>query len=357
MKIETKKLAAALSNLQPVVGHKRGMLPILSCVQISAVNGLLTIDATDMDQSQTETLEVEGDITRCCIDYKNLLMSLAGESVELTQVKGQLLIKSYLGTTQIATLEDDHPSEMKCGKLTKQGVNCADLANDIKAVDWCAAKPNQIDRPVLQAVHIAGTAKLMTVEATNGRNLAATVRPAISSAFEVLIPDGSCRNLCAAMERNGAVLSTGDNHVRVDFEGGHYEAKQIEGKFPNTAAIVGGTREELGSASVSALLEAFGKLNFYIDPNKGGAVNAEFFVTGLSLKMPGRGSALDFNIAGVFKEYACRLNVESFLEASKAFKCETVKISRNAAVNTIVLDCSDLSVHMTEVRDQPVKKA
>lgn len=356
MKIETKILSAALGHLSSVVGHGARMLPILTCVRLSAANGTLTIDATGLAQSQTESVEADGLLEPCCVDYKALVMALAGVAVDITQTKGNLLVKSYLGTAEISTLDaEEFHADAEFKNMVKQGVNCQDLAAAIKSVDWCAAKPNQIDRPSLQAVHVLGAAKSITVEATNGRNLAATVRPAISSAFELLIPDGSCRNLCAAMERAGAVLSTGEYRARVDYEGGHYAAKQIDGRYPNTAAIVGGAKEELGTTKSAALLEAFQKLAFYMNPAKTEAVDAEFFVTGISLKMPGRASSLDFNIEGVFKEYKCWLNVGSFLDAMNNLKGDTVKISRNAAMNTIVLDSGDLSVHMTEVRDQPKK--
>lgn len=354
MKIQTKLLAAALDHLRPVVAHKQNLLPILSCVRMSSANGSLTIEATDQDQYQCETMAHDEPFDAVCVDFKMFSMALAGESVEITQEGRNLFVKSYLGPVKLATLDAiEFPEQLKPGKLTKQGIECRDLATAISGVEWAA--PVNCDRPILQSVHVLSSAKLIQVQATNGRNLACIQQAGIAATFEVLLHPALCKNLCAAMEREGSVLSTGENGVRVDYEGGFYVCKQLEGKYPNTAAIVSGKTILLGTASNAALLDAFTKLNFYTDPQKTNAANVDFSMTGISLTMPGRNSMSDFNIEGRFDPYKCRLNVASFLDAMQHIKGEQVKISRNEQVNTIILQSGDVSIHMTEVREEKKK--
>lgn len=349
MKIETHKLNTVLDHIRPIIGRK-ATIPALSCVRLSCAGGFLKIEATDLDQQQSESIECDGKLEPCCVNFNSLAMALAGESTELQYKPGHIIVKSSIGMTDLETLGgDEFPPEMKCGSMKKYGVNCDDIATTIKQVVWAAS--DEVARYQLQSFHITGTAKMLTVESTNGRNLAVVNRPAISAEFEMLVSDSFSPMLCAALCRPGSVLSIGENHVRVDYEGGAYAAKQVDAKYPNTANLIGEKTDVLGEAPTAALQEIFTKLRFYMEPQKTIAAQCEFSKSGIDILMPGRNCLLEFHVPGKFKEYQCRLIVDSFLNCVKNCPGETVKILRGTELRKIVLESGGVSIHSMEAKE------
>lgn len=352
MKIETSKLSAALDHIRPIIG-RRMTLPILSCVRLSCGSGVLKIEATDLDQYQCEQIDCADPITACCVSYSSLCMALAGESVEIEQQLGRIIVKSSLGSAELETLDNkEWPSEMKCVQPKKHGVNCADIAAAIKGVQWSASV--EVARYVLQSVHVIGTAKKITVEATDGRTLAIMESAAISSEFEMLPPSELCGNLCSALCRSGSVLTICENHIRVDYDSGYYVAKQVEGKFPNTGHLLTEKTEVLGTAPVELLKEIFSKLHFYLDPKKTAWANCEFLPKGISIKMPGRDCTMDFIVPGKFKAHTAKIGVVSFLNCIKNCHSDEVKIMRGTGMRKIVLDAGNLQIHSMEWIDSAI---
>lgn len=346
MKIETKKLLAALEHLKPIIGRKQS-LPILHCVRLTASGGWLKIDATDSDQQQSEQIECDASLSPRCVNCAALLMSLAGEWVDIEPNTTSITIISSLGKTELETLSgNEFPAEMKCESLQKQGVNCQDVATGIKQVVWAAS--TEIARYQLQSAHVYATAKSLVVESTDGRNAAILTRMAISSAFEMLAPSELCSTLCAVLMRDGAVLSVSEQHIQVNFDGGAYSCKQIEGKFPSTAALLSEKQTAIGEAKVSELRESFSRLSFYKDPLKQISANTEFSADGMTIKMAGKNCTLDFLIPGKFKSHSCKLMVDSFLNCIKNTPGDVVKISRAAENRCIILRSGDLEIHTME---------
>lgn len=346
MKIETKKLLTALENLRPIIGRKQ-TLAILSCVRLSASGGYLKIEATDLDQYQFEQVECASDFSARCVNCAAFLMSIAGDSVDIELNTTSMTIVSILGETELETLShEEFPAEMKCDSIQKHGVNCQDIATGIKRVVWAAS--GEVARYALQSAHICGTPKSLVIQSTDGRNMAVFTMASISSVFEMLAPAEISSTLCAALMRDGAVLSSGEKHIRVDFDGGMYSCKQIDGKFPSTAVILSSKQSAVGDAKVSELRDSFSRLCFYKDPQKQISANVEFSGEGMSIKMAGKNCVLDFLIAGKFKSHTCKIMVDAFLNCIKNTPGDVVKISRAAENRCIILRSGDLEIHTME---------
>jgi DNA polymerase-3 subunit beta len=347
MKIKTSSLTTALNHLKPVVGRKTSSLPILSCVHLSSDNNTLTIQGSDLDQHQIERVDCEGDFEPCCINFNALLNVIGGEEMTLTQNKESILFKCSYGTATIGKLDaEEFPATPKFDKPKKIGVACVDLADSIGRVTW-AAFPDE-SRYILHSVHIRATSKMLTCEATNGRNLAVINLPSISADFEVIAPEQFSMNLSSALSRDGSVLSVSEKHIIVEHASGMYCTKQIEGVYPNTKQVVPAKPELIGEASVAELVEGFSRCNFFADPSRTPSAKLEFGKDGLDVSFSGKNSQLEISVAGSFKKQTVIMDAQSFLTCLKGLKSNTVKILMGGEI--VILESGNLSIYSTQVR-------
>ena len=350
MKIETKALSEALNRLRPIIS-RRTTLPILSCVKIHAERNRLHFTVSDLDQVQVEKIECEGEFEPICVNFSALQNAVGGETTSLHCSKGVMVVSCDFGTTELDTLDAaEFPPSPKIDGLKKIGVSCEDLANAIKATLWAAH--TDPSRYILQSVHIVGGAKMLHVEATNGRELAIIDQPLMSGDFETIAPSANAANLAESLTRKGAELSTNEKHIKVTHEFGSYCAKQVDGKYPNTKQVIPTKQTKIGELDVESMVGIFSRCNFFSDPARTPIAQVSFSSDGVEVEFVGRGSNLDLKSAGKFQKFTARVNAESFYRCLSSIKSPKATISCDAKDDKfpfLVLQSGDLFIYTTQV--------
>ena len=352
MKTESSKITAALNRLKSIVG-KRQTLPILSCVKIYAKNGLLNIEASNLDEHQIEQVECSGELKPCCPDFGQLLASIGGKDADLSLDKTDLTIKCAYGTARLKVLDaEEFPALPKMGKVEKIGVSGTDLAASISSVAWAASTDS--GRWVLQSVYIAGSPKMLSCVATNGRNLAVVDLPSISATFNIVAPSGFVGNVVAALGRDGAVLGASESHISVEHSAGSYACKQVDGKYPNYLGVIPKNPKLIGVAQTADLIDALSRCNYLADPARPAAALLKFTRAGLEIGFSGKNSNLEMLVAGEFVEHDAKMAAASLLNCLKAVKSETVKMhcGVEGATSMMILEAGNLFIYSTETVTQ-----
>lgn len=153
MKTSSKDLTKALAIMLPVAAKRRS-LPILNSLLLQADKGLLTITASDLDQTLTALVPCEGKLEPICAPAQQLsdLIGSANGSVTLKLARNRLEVQSGFKAELSTILAEEFP-KTDISKPVKQGVNCKDLGEMTQSVAWCAAKTDLV-RPALACVHV-----------------------------------------------------------------------------------------------------------------------------------------------------------------------------------------------------------
>lgn len=245
MKASKTNLLSAL-ELPCSIAGRRQSLPILNCVHLEAKDGILTIKGSDLDQLAIISCECEGDLEPLCVKGGTLatIVGYGKDLIELSVTNGRLVCKNGATVELPILASDEFPPDPE-SKIKGRGVNCGDLAKAIRAVKWAASKEEA--RYMLQSVHVLASAKLLVVESTTGRELAHYALPAISAAFECVIPSAMASHLADCLDKNWPELWLSENWICAKFnKGSSYYCKQLEGNYPNTAQPRTGERILLG---------------------------------------------------------------------------------------------------------------
>lgn len=351
MRTTKTNLLAALELPLSVVGT-RSTLPILSCVRIEASGGRLTITATNLDHSAELHCECDGDLKSVCVNASafSRAIQFGAEEIGITIPKaGQLQIDNG-SKIVLPTLEAKEFPPVFTGKTKAIGINCEDLAAGIKAVGWCA-HTDQV-RYTLCGTHVLGTPNRLVAEASNGSNLAHYEQPAIEAACEFILPSEFHRAAIECLLKPESVLSLSENQLRIEFQGGKYECKLIEGNYPNTKPIVDEERAPLGTIPHD---EWLGVMQFIYSSGQnkldGGRATLHFADKSCLMEHQSRdGFSFDKTFDGRFKKLDAEINVGAFAKILNAFPAESeIKLSHTD--KNIAMEHGNLKVIMMLVAE------
>ena len=343
MKIETKKIQAAMFALRPIFKGCQS-LPILSCVKLHTESNRLHIAASNLDEFQVERVECDGEISPVCVSFNQLSLSLAGETAEIVADKTTLTITCGLDETVLSTLDaEEFPPLPKFENSQTHGVPCGDLAAAIKQVLFAASV--DISRYVLQSVLIESTAKKTTAIATNGRELAIVELPVLSSKFEAIPASAFCGNLVNALTREGAAFASNDSKVKVTHDSGVYFAKQIEGKYPNWAQVLPKKTTKLGVVDVKPLADILSAVMGFDNKTDARGI-CTFSKDGLLIEFVGEsGSKLTRHIGGSFPDFKIAMSLRKLLLIFQNLETEKATLLHSGdELSPIIVESGDLRV-------------
>ena len=346
MKLNTKKLKTALDNLAKITARKMS-LPILSCVKLSAANNLLTIEASNLDEYQTETVECDGETGAFCVSAKHLSASVGGSEMDLEWDGKKLTIKWDTSIFRVPTLASDDFPPAPSEKASEIGLNCGDLAKGISAVLFAAS--DESNRYVLNSVHLQGKPKSITCVATNGRMLAVHEANQIAAAFEALVPREFAPNFCAALNREDAVFSVSEKHLFAHHKSGMYLCKQIEESYPNWKQVVPTEFKVSGTLPVAPMVEAFSRCAAFYD-EKSFAVKLDFQASGVQFTYDGERGNVEKLIDGKFEPLIIALDFQYMTKICNAFDCESVSFSGTDELSALVFQSNDLKTIIMPMR-------
>lgn len=343
MKIKTNILKEALQNLGRIV-NRTNLLPVLLCVKCEAINGTLTIHASNLDEYQIANLECDGDIEPCCVSLAQLASAIGGEEIEIVQDSKSLTLSFSGNHFRLNTLAAEDFPPVPSGKSSGVGVSCADMAKGIAAVNWAAS--SDPGRWILQSVHVVGAPKLLKCESTNGRELAIWSGALISSVFDCLVPSAFAPNLCLALERPEAQFSLSENGLSVQHQTGSYFCKQIEGDYPFAKSVIPDNPRTVGIVKTSDMLDVFNRCKMFAD-GKSESARLTFDMVSLRVKYNSEKGSLDFNVAGKFTPCEVAMGAAQMRRCFEAFQSQEAAevVWKNSDESSpAVLEAGDLKV-------------
>jgi DNA polymerase-3 subunit beta len=351
MIIDTLKLQAALANIRPIVGRRQN-LPILSCVKLHTERNQLHITGSNLDEFVVEQVEVDGEFKPVCVRFDYLSNALIGDTADITFAKSKISLRCGKNVSSLSTLDaGEFPPLPKMVKSSKQGLACAELSKFVKAVSWAASKDPS--RYILNSVLIESRAKQLTVLGTNGREMAFVKEAVIGSDCECLIPSGFASNAAAALARDGAILETSENQIRVTHNEGEYYCKRVEGNFPNYKQVIPNKTKLLAKLNVEEMLSLLRGVACY-----GNAQDAEikgvfkFSNKGLvvEFKEPNSGTELIRELAGKYEDFTVALATAKMLKIFQQIKTDEAALRFVDELSVLTIEAGNLTVLTMPIR-------
>jgi DNA polymerase-3 subunit beta len=249
--IERAVLMKALAPIQSVV-ERRGTIPILSNVKLEAVNGELSLTATDMEIAIVERVKAEvGDKGATTVPahlFWEIVRKLPdGSNVELKLGDaGKLSIKAGQSKFSLAALPVDDFPVMAEGELdhsfTITPAECKALLEKTRFAISTEETRYYLNGIYLHAANNQGAAVLRAV-ATDGHRLAR---------MEVALPDGAAKipgviiprktvgELYKLVEEGGDTVEISMSETKIKFAVGNavLVSKLIDGTFPDYERVI-----------------------------------------------------------------------------------------------------------------------
>lgn len=257
LKIQSSTLAAALKGAKDVV-ESRNVIPILSMVRLTAIDGGLNILTTNLDieYNQTVKLDTPGDLA-VCVDARRLFdMASAANgviSIDHEPDNRRLVIKCGRSRWVMPTLPTEDFPVMSVDKLCKpMPFASEDLATVIRRVVW-AASDEQV-RYYLSGIFLNQENKAARFVATDGTGLASITTDVKwpKDAPDVIIPKSLLSIVSAACGSTASVaLSWDANKMRFEFPGEDgaitITGKMIEGNYPDYRRVIPSATDSAGA--------------------------------------------------------------------------------------------------------------
>ena len=341
MKIKTQLLLTALKELKPIVPMS-SQIPIAACAKITT-GDKLTITVTDFDQSSVRTLDFNGEIETCCVNFNMLLYSI-GEADEtmLMREDNYLLVKCGHKTSRVPLVDaKDFPEEPDAKGFKLIGTNPADIAIGMRAVHGFEHK----DRDNIMNTSILGCSKFIECKATDGATIAIWNCPLISADFEAAIPSKFCDALADALAIEGAELRLSKNMALVNWPNGSYFCKLSENLFPSTKSITDTEVKLIGKLDIKPIMRELEACCALTPQSQAPAMSLRFL--GGKLKTLFLGSNENIFEGEYPVSYQCRINAKSMHRCLSAFgeSCEIYGDER-----LLKMTSHDLTIYSTLMR-------
>ena len=349
MKIQTAKINEALSRMIPIA-PRRTSLPILSTVRIEADGKILRLTASNLDEFCEESIDCDGKIEATCVSLQQFACSLGGDEVEIESGSNCLKISFSGGEVELAIHQPaEFPATPKLEKSQKHGIACQEAAKAISSVVWSVC--DQPERYNITAAHIESSDKSLAAIGTDGRWMAVYETAAIGCSMSLNIPKDFCPRLSAALERDGAVLSSNENWARVDHNSGYYLCKQNEAQFPDWKLAFPKENHLLGSLNIEEARRVSSFCNGFND-KMDKPVILTFSKSGLRLDFIGANNAKAHRgIGGEFKDFTIAVSLIRLKDIFSNLSGETAKIYHSGdELSPLVIESGDVSVVLTPMR-------
>jgi DNA polymerase III subunit beta len=309
--IERATLLKALSHIQSVV-EKRGTIPILSNVKLSAEGGKLNLTATDMDIAVVETVEANvadaGATTVPAHTFYEIIRKLPeGSEVEiLADDNGKVGISAGQSTFSLSTLPVEDFPVMAEGDFshsyTLTAAECAALIDKTRF-----AISTEETRYYLNGIylHVAGEKdKVLRAVATDGHRLA-RIEVALPAGADgqpgVIIPRKTIAEVKKLLEGEVGEIQVSVSESKIRFVCGNaiLVSKLIDGTFPDYERVIPSGNDKIMEVDTSAFSNAVDRVSVIAsDKSRGVKLKIEKGKLTLSANSPENGTAnetLDVN--------------------------------------------------------------
>jgi DNA polymerase III subunit beta len=236
-----QSLSDALSVVAPAVA-RRGSLPILAGVKLESTPGRLTVEASNLDQTITTTVQANVEDPGCIVAPAALLSSLVGSLIGSdvaisVEKKDRLTVRSGRNETKLAGFaSDEWPQPAALDGALAFTLPGPTLAAGIAATEYAVARDES--RPALTGVLVECLGDQVTLVAADSFRLAIWTTKADAPTIRAIVP-GAILKSVAKLARAGDVAISLDTR-RATFTAGEttIATRLIEAQFPKYQAII-----------------------------------------------------------------------------------------------------------------------
>lgn len=334
--IERSTLLRALSAVQGVVARKT-TVPIVSHLLLTAKDGKLTIQATDLDREATVSAQAnvitEGQ-TCAPADMLAKIANSAAEGAEISFDLGEgagvrLTVKSGRSRFDVSVLPAaDFPTFSTFKPDVEIETIAPTIANLIGRV--AHAQSGDAGKWIMNGVYLTGQAGLLTSVATDTTRLALVEEAWEGDAdFGVIIPTPMVNEMLRAL--NSAELATvrlNQSKIQIETVNGVVTSKLIVGPYVNFRRVIPTETPNLARVSRTALIAAVKRAAIAADDNHR---SCKVHIDGSAIKVSARGQdaeagdEVDCEYAG--PALSPSVNSANMIEALEAVRGEAVVLS------------------------------
>jgi len=258
-----EKFLAGLQTVQNVIST-RSTLPVLGNILIKAVDGKITLAATDLDtgiRCEVEgKVEKTGSITLPAKKLSTIVRDLpADELVFESDSKQSATIRAGTFSSKLLGIpEDDFPPfpSSQGQKIFK--IDQAIFKEMLKNTSYAVSTDES--RYVLNGALLSFKEAKLTVVATDGRRLALVDQELEfppENAVDVILPTKAVNELQRILKDEGALtIGVSDNQITFDIGSTFLVSKLIEGNYPNYKQVIPAETKERVTMERVLLLNA-----------------------------------------------------------------------------------------------------
>lgn len=272
--LERKPLSDVLARAGKVV-EKRNSIPILSNVLLRASGDAVTVTATDLDMTLTESVDATecqpGAVTVNCDALAKALKGMKGERVRLAYAGERLSVTDCEtgANVRLATLPAaDWPNTMESRAECAFAIDAAQLVADWSRIR--SAVSSEETRYYLNGIlmHAPETngGRVLRMAATDGHRLGRITRPLPAGAEalpDIIVPRKTVANVLAWLGKKAAgdvafevrKANVGER-IRIQANGWHLDAKTIDGSFPDYSRVIPSANDKRLRVDSAALVSA-----------------------------------------------------------------------------------------------------
>lgn len=356
--IERAALLKSLGHVQNVV-ERRNTIPILSNVKLTAQDGQLRLNATDMDLDIVDATSAQvsepGETTAPAHMFYDIVKKLPdGAEVELdaTSGDGQMVLRSGRSRFSLSCLPAAEFPVMSGGDLpisfSLAAAQLKDLIDKTRFAISTEETRYYLNGIYLHAVN-EGDAPVLRAVATDGHRLASAETELPDGAAEmpgVIVPRKTVQELHKLIEETEGEIgvSLSDAKVQFSFDGVVLTSKLIDGTFPDYERVIPQGNDKELTVARKALGDAVDRVSA-ISTEKSRAVKLTLDNGSLvlSASSPDSGSAtdeLETDYAGERLEIG--FNAAYLLEIMRQVEGDTINMSlSDGASPTIIREEGD----------------
>lgn len=338
MKINRDEFLSALAGPAKLAG-KRTTLPILNHVLLQAAGNELFITGSNLDAFEEARIACDGDLGAVCVPAAKLcdVLKRLGPEVEITNDKKRLMLVGG-ARVHLSTASADEFPKFPDTKGKAIGINAAALADGIESVAWATAVDGE-GRFNLEHIYVQSGADGVRCIATNGRQLAKHETNTASNDAELLVHYAFAGDVVAALRRDGAAISQGDNWLCVTHAGGQLAVKRSEVQFPNWKQVIPDAKS-IGTVNKADFTKALA-LALAIPSDKTTAVTLDFGAAGMTLTRKAAEDEVESTVPGKFAAFKFCADMR-YLNAGLRALGDEIEVSGIDAVSPIALKSGNL---------------
>jgi DNA polymerase-3 subunit beta len=272
LKVRAGTLSAAMTRASGAVGRS-ATVPILACVLLRIGNGLMTIEATNMELAIRQEIPITGSGAQAGCVNAALLAGVAARlpedgEITLTFSTGALTLLCGRSKVTLTMLPAEEYPVLTGGHFpVRFTVPCVDLGAMLER-----AKPfisTEVSRAYLCGVNLVATEDKLRFSATNSNDLCVTellLSEGVVGMPEIIIPTPAVVEMGKMASGTRALtISVSETRLSCEMPGITMVTKLIDAKYPDCQRIIPRSNANVLRVQAAEMLRALGLTGLLVD--------------------------------------------------------------------------------------------